>query len=123
MRQEIYEDPYSIHDWDTEHTSRCFIHLVNSSTWQALTGQRPPSQPPTARQYTKAGYPWFDYYDAELKALDGSSTLAGLKTVKEKGQEKGTQPLPENESVAVPNILNLRAAMRPDQVREADFSC
>lgn len=122
MRQEIYADPYSIHDWDTEHASRCFIHLVNSAAWQAVTGQKPPSQPPTARQYTKAGYPWFDYYDAELKALDGASILSGLKTVKEKGEEKRTQPLPENESVAVTNILNLRAGMRPDQVREADFN-
>src|SRR6185436_12896414 len=63
MRQEIYEDPFSIHDWDTENGSRCFIHLVNSTTWLALTGQKPPTQPPTAKQYTKAGFPWFDYYD------------------------------------------------------------
>lgn len=58
MRQEIYEDPFSIYDWDTEHSSRCFIHLVNSVTWQAITGRRPPTEPPTAKQYTKAGYPW-----------------------------------------------------------------
>ena len=61
MRQEVYADPFSIHDWDTEHGSRCFIHLVNSTTWQAITGQRPPSLPPTARDYTHAGYPWLDY--------------------------------------------------------------
>ena len=40
MRQEIYNDRFSIHDWDTEHGSRCFIHLVNSATWQAITGHR-----------------------------------------------------------------------------------
>ena len=46
MRQEIYEDPFSIHDWDTEHGSRCFVHLVNSATWKAITGQaRPPILP------------------------------------------------------------------------------
>src|SRR5580765_1747087 len=66
MRQEIYEDPFSIHDWDTERSSRCFIHLVNSVTWRAITGEAPPTRPPTAKDYTRAGYPWFDYYDAEL---------------------------------------------------------
>ena len=122
MRQEIYADPYSIHDWDTEHTSRCFIHLVNSATWQAVTGQRPPSKPPTARQYTIAGYPWFDYYDAEMKALDGSKTLAGVKSVKAKAEEKRAEPLPANDSISVTNIVNLRAGLRPGQVRETDFS-
>ena len=121
MRQEIYADRYSIDDWDTEHASRCFVHLVNSVTWQAVTGQRPPSRPPTARQYTEAGYPWFDYYDAELKALDGSKKLAGVKSVKEKGKEKRTASLPENESVSVTNIVNLRAGLKAGQVRESDF--
>ena len=121
MRQEIYEDPYSIHDWDTEHSSRCFIHLVNSATWRAITGQAPPSNPPTAKQYTKAGYPWFDYYDAEAKALQGSTTLAFLKTVKQKAEEKRTTALPENDSEAVTNVVNLRAGLRPEQIRESDL--
>ena len=121
MRQEIYEDPFSIHDWDTEHGSRCFIHLVNSATWQAITGRRPPTEPPTAKQYTKAGYPWFDYYDAEAKALNGSDTLAKLKSVLKLGQEKRESPLPENASVNVTNQKNLRATLAKDQVRESDF--
>ena len=122
MRQEIYDDPFSIHDWDTEHSSRSFVHLVNSTTWQAITGQAPPSKPPTASQYTKAGYPWFDYYDAEQKALEGSRTLAALKSVKEMGEQKRSQSLTEDESVSVTNIVNLRAGLKTDQVREADFA-
>jgi hypothetical protein len=121
MRQEIYSDPYSIHDWDTEHSSRCFIPLVNSTTWQAITGQRPPSQPPTAQNYTRAGYHWFDYYDSELKALDGSNTLAALKSVKETAASQRATPLPDNESVNVSNIVNLRAGLKVEQVREADL--
>lgn len=121
MRQEIYEDPYSIHDWDTEHGSRCFIHLVNSATWQSVTGQRPPSKPPTAAQYTKAGYPWFDYYDAEMKAVEGSKKLAALKSVKEKSAEKQRNLLPENESVRITKMVNLRAGLQSNQVRESDL--
>ena len=122
MRQEIYEDPFSIHDWDTEHGSRCFIHLVNSTTWQALTSQKPPTRPPTAKQYTDAGYPWFDYYDKEQTALNGSNILAGLKSLLAMGKAKRTNPLPENESVSVGNLVNLRAGLQPHQVRESDFS-
>ena len=122
MRQEIYEDPYSIHDWDTAHGARCFIHLVNSATWRAVTGEPPPNQPLNARQYTCAGFPWFDYYDAEMKAVAGSGTLAGLKSVKEKSEEKRAAPLPENESVTVSKVVNLRSGLQANQVRESDFA-
>ncbi|MGC3956657.1 MAG: hypothetical protein QM813_01375 [Verrucomicrobiota bacterium] len=122
MRQEIYEDPFSIHDWDTEHRSRCFIHLVNSATWQHLTGQRPPTQPPTAQQYTNAGYPWFDYYDKELQALNGSATLAAVKSVSETMTVKTGATLPHNEPVAVTNLVNLRTNLGKDQVRESELS-
>ncbi len=122
MRQEIYEDRFSIHDWDTEHGSRCFVHLVNATTWHAITGQLPPSKPLSAGQYTKAGLPWFDYYDADLRALKGAPKLARLKSVSETAEEKGRNPLAENESLSVSNIVNLRAGLKPHQVREADFS-
>jgi len=121
MRQEIYEDPFSIHDWDTEHSSRCFIHLVNSTTWRAITGQAPPTKPPTARDYTRAGFPWFDYYDAELTAVRGSKILGELKSVNEKLIEKRQEPLRDNESEKVLNVVNLRSGLARHQVREADF--
>jgi hypothetical protein len=121
MRQEIYADPFSIHDWDTERGSRCFIHLVNATTWRRITGQQPPSKPVTAQQYTSAGLPWFDYYDADQKALKGASQLANLKTVKETATAKRVQPIPENETVAVTNVVNLRAGLQRHQVREAEF--
>ena len=122
MRQEIYEDPFSIHDWDTEHGSRCFIHLVNAATWHAITGQVPPSKPLTAEQYTKAGFPWFAYYDSDLKAVEGSKNLANLKTVKETAAEKRATTLPDNQPVSVVNIVNLRSGLKRHQVRETDFS-
>jgi hypothetical protein len=111
MRQEIYEDPFSIHDWDTEHASRCFVHLVNATAWQAITGQKSPSQPITAEQYTSAGLPWFHYYDADLKALDGSGKLATLKTVKETAEAKRAKALPDNESVVASHVVNLRVGL------------
>jgi hypothetical protein len=121
MRQEIYEDRFSIHDWDTAHGSRCFIHLVNSQTWRSISGEAPPTKPPTAKDYTRVGFPWFDYYDAELNAMQGSAVLGALKSVKEKLLEKRREPLAENQSVDVLRVVNLRSGLAQHQVREADF--
>ena len=121
MRQEIYEDPFSFDDWDREHTSRCFVHLANSMVWRSITGSDPPSVPPTAKEYKKAGLPWFDYYDDNAVALGGSKKLDGLDSVAETGQKKGDVPLPENESITPEHIIDLRRGLKAGQVREGRF--
>jgi hypothetical protein len=121
MRQEIYEDPYSIHDWDTDHRSRCFVHLVNSVGWWQLTGERPPSKPLSAKEYTENAYPWFDYYDADAKALEGAQALAGIKSVATMAKEKRGTPLSDNQSITASNVVNLRAGLKKGQVREGSF--
>ena len=118
MKQEIYDDPYILSDWDTENTSRCFVHIANSMVWSAITGEQPPTTPPTAKTYSNAGLPWFDWYDDHNTALDGSGTLKGMKSVKQMGREKGDVPLPENQSVTPENIVALRQGLKPGQVRE-----
>ncbi len=120
MRQQIYDDPYRFEEWDTEAASRCFVHLTNSLVWRAITGQAPPTTPPTAKEYTAAGLPWFDYY-ADAKTLPGAGVLAGLKSVLERGREKGDVPLPENDPVDPVDIVRLRVGLRPEQVREGRF--
>ena len=66
-----------------------------------MTGEEPPTTPLTSREYQDAGPPWFDYYGEDREALQGARKLADLKTVKGMGEQKGEQPLPENESVLV----------------------
>ncbi len=121
MRQEVYDDPYNFEDWDTEHASRCFVHLGNSLVWRAVTGELPPTVPPTSEEYTRAGLPWFQYYGGDLEALEGSETLGGLKSVTELGDEKGDSPLPENVSVSPEKVIALRKGLRKDEVREGVF--
>ena len=36
-------------------------------------------------------------------------------------KEKRVDPLHENESIATPNVVNLRAGLRKGQVRESSF--
>jgi hypothetical protein len=120
MKQEIYDDSFGFDDWDLRHSSRCFVHLANSMVWRAVTGDDPPTVPPTSSEYTKAGLPWFDYY-SDSKALEGSKKLATVKSVAELGKEKGDVPLPENQSVKVEKVIKLRKGLRRGQVREGAF--
>ncbi len=117
MKQEIYEDPYKLKDWDLKQSSRCFIHISNSLVWRQITGEDPPTVPPTAKEYKQAGLPWFDYY-SDTPALEGSKTLAKLKSVATLGKKKGEVPLPENESVVPDHVVKLRKGLAKDQVRE-----
>jgi hypothetical protein len=120
MRQEIYEDARPLGDWDPAHAGRCFVHLANSLVWRAITGEAPPTVPPTAREYSEAGLPWFEYY-GEGAALEGSAKLAGLQSVAQKSAEKGEPALPENEPVEPAVVVPLGPKARRRPVREATF--
>lgn len=121
MRQEIYDDERAFDDWDLRTRSRCFVHLANALVWRAVTGREPPSTPPTAAEYTRAGLPWFEYYAADRKALEGGEALEGLKGIAELSRTRGDAPLPENESVDPGRIVRLREGLAPGQVREGGF--
>ena len=117
MKQEIYDDPYGLDAWDQRHSSRCFVSIANSAVWTAITGERPPNEPPTAKEYTNAGLPWFDYYGGDAEAIAGAQKFKSLVSVAAMGKQKGETPLPENESVNVERIIALRKR-GADQVRE-----
>lgn len=104
MKQQVFEDPYGLSEWDTKHTNRCFVHLANSMTWRAITREDPPTVPLTAVEYTQYGMPWFDHY-AEAPALKGTKTLRKVKSIKQVGAKKKIPVLPENESVSPGNVL------------------
>lgn len=121
MSQEIYEDEYPMEEWDLRASSRCFVHLANSMVWRSITGEDPPTVPPTAEEYTRAGLPWFEYYAEGRKGVDGGKDLKGLKGIAQLGAEKGDRPLPENTAVKPENVVKIRAGLRPGQVREGAF--
>ncbi len=121
MKQEIYDDPYDLSDWDANHSSRCFAHIANSMVWRGITGQQPPTVPPTAADYDRRGLPWFEYYGDGGSAVAGPSVLKGLKSILQIGTSKGDVPLPENESTAANKVIHLRSGMQPGQVREGNF--
>jgi hypothetical protein len=53
-------DPFKSADWAQKHVNRWFITIVNTAVWAPMTGETPPpSVPPPASDYTKAGLPWW----------------------------------------------------------------
>jgi len=118
MHQEIYDDPFDFNDWDQSTSSRCFVHIANSLVWRAITDDNPPTVPFTAKEYTDNGFPWFEYYDDNSVSKNGSSILDKLKSIIQKGNDKGENPLPENEAVKPENVKTIA---KKDQVREGIF--
>ena len=119
MRQEIYEDPFGLSAWEMSVKSRCFVHILNSVQYFEVTHERPPTRPPTAKQYTDAGLPWFDYYDAESKALASPTKLLKLKsiaTMKAIGRRAATL---DDEGVSPSNVIKL--SKKGPSVREGEF--
>ena len=107
MKQEIYADQHEPQDWDMEQTSCCFVHLCDALLWREITGENPPQTPVTAREYERAGLPWFDYYRDDRAVLEGSKTLAGAKSVQTISQQKGDQAVKGNQSVEEGLVINL----------------
>ena len=120
MKQQILDDPYDTEDWARQTSSRCFVHIANSLVWHGITGEQPPTVPPTAEDYSRRGLPWFDYYSDE-KTRPGADRLAGMKSVATLGKQNGDAPLPENTSVSPDNIITLRRGLEKGQVREGTF--
>ncbi len=81
MRQELYADPHGLDAWDQQHSSRCFVTVLNAQSWQSITGTYPPTKPLTMADYAKSGMPWFDYYAADQKPLEGSNILSRVKSI------------------------------------------
>jgi hypothetical protein len=120
MKQEIYNDPFDLEDWEFDHRSRCFIHILNSHQWQTMTGERPPHRPPNAMDYSSMGLPWFDYYSEGSQPTEGSAVLAGLQSVSQKaGQIRDHSNV--DISVLPEQVIKLRAGLKRNQVRDGRF--
>ena len=121
MRQEIHEDPYGLDAWSTDSRARCFVHILNSGQYREVTGGRPPHEPPTAEDYDRAGLPWFEYYNEDLKALEGAPTLAALDSVAVRQVKEGQAPASDHEGHSAPARRVIRLGPDRNQVREGRF--
>jgi hypothetical protein len=81
LRQEVYKDERPLTDWSGEPAGRVFVHLVTPPQWRRITGEEPPPSPVDRAAYTRAGLPWYDYYDADAEDLAPAGPLDAVKPV------------------------------------------
>ncbi|MFJ8153738.1 hypothetical protein [Streptomyces sp. NPDC094468] len=81
MRQEVYADDRPALDWATSPAGRVFVHLVTPPQWRRITGEEPPPSPVDRAAYTRAGLPWYDYYDQDARDLAPADALEAVKPV------------------------------------------
>jgi hypothetical protein len=89
MKQSIYPDPHGVDTWDAGRYARCFVHIVNSELWTAITGEPAPPSPVSAAIYAQYGLPWFDLYDERRGDIAPARGLANVKSVAAKDAEHG----------------------------------
>jgi hypothetical protein len=104
-------------DYDLEAGVGCFVHVVNSQRWRALTGTDPPQPPVTAQTYAQHGLPWFDYYRDDGAAVEGSGVLAKLKSVFQVAKAKQSSVFAEDASLPDVPVVHLGPGDRPGSVR------
>ncbi len=107
MKQEIYEDSFSLDDWDQDATDRVFVSLVHAKDWRFITGEAAPNEPPSAEEYSAAGLPWFDYYGKDQTVLHGSKKLANIKSVANIFKEQTGAQLAKSSDTAIGKTVKL----------------
>ncbi|MET9256242.1 hypothetical protein [Streptomyces sp. NPDC003717] len=81
MRQEVYGDERPLSDWAEHPAGRVFVHLVTPPEWRRITGEEPPPSPVDRDAYTRAGLPWYDYFDQDAEDLAPTAPLQDVKPV------------------------------------------
>ena len=70
----------------------------------AITGERPPMEPPTGRDYAARGLPGFDYHGGDARAVP-IVNIWGLKGVVQQAEATGRGPFPDNVTIAAPHVI------------------
>ncbi|MFF5704977.1 hypothetical protein ACFY7H_21070 [Streptomyces sp. NPDC012794] len=118
MRQEVYEDDREPSAWGDRPAARVFVHLVTPPEWRRITGEDAPPSPVDRAAYTRAGLPWYDYYDETGTDLPAAGPLAGVKPV---GDWLGDDHAPWTPP-APGQVLPLGTAPRPGEpVQDGDW--
>ncbi len=107
MEQKIYPDHHGPGTWDLKQKTTVRVHIVNSEMYQAITGERAPATPISARTYTEYGFPWFKLYDEHRKDVDAPKILKKVKSIATLEAEARVKGIRIVEELVVKNIKPL----------------
>ncbi|MCX7645667.1 MAG: hypothetical protein N2Z62_10285 [Rhodobacteraceae bacterium] len=119
MHQRTKKDQFAPEDWDVAAAQRVFVTLIHAKDWESITGNPPPTLPPTARDYAKAGLPWFECYGADRPPSQRASGLFGrIRSLGALFRARNGRPQPESEEVKIPTPVPFGSSpVRPRPIR------
>jgi hypothetical protein len=72
IKQSINTDNYPPSIWDRDNSVLLNVQLLNSESFQAITGLEPPASPIDAKTYAAYGMPFYDIWNEELSGFKGN---------------------------------------------------
>lgn len=96
IKQTILVDRNDPSVWDLDNSVIFNVQILNSTSFQAVTGKEPPSTPVTAKAYAKYDLPYYEIYE---KPSGISGDFAGVESVAAKDLQ-GTMTLEKMKGVA-----------------------
>ncbi|KAL4997886.1 hypothetical protein BDV10DRAFT_201560 [Aspergillus recurvatus] len=89
LMQDIVQDTSPKGVWDKARAKILDIHILHPSDFEAVTHIVPPRTPITTEEYIEAGIPLYALEEDPDQRLDGSATLAGVKSISAMDNEIG----------------------------------
>ncbi|KAL9653421.1 hypothetical protein ABK040_002057 [Willaertia magna] len=84
----------------------------------------PPETPISAKTYSSYGYPWFDWYNENVKSVQKSTILEQVKSVSQVDQQKFAWPIQDNSTCNINNVKVIKSNYNPyskNSVRDGDW--
>ncbi|RDW90048.1 RING finger protein [Aspergillus mulundensis] len=91
LMQDITKDTLPRGIWNTSRKKLLDIHILHPLDFEAVTHIVPPPTPITKEEYIAAGIPFYAVEEDPDERLDGSTVLAGVKSVSAMDEDVGVQ--------------------------------
>lgn len=69
IKQTIWRDNYDPATWDVAHSTVFNVQIMNSATFQSMTGEAAPETPITAETYAAHGYPYYSIWNEKPSGI------------------------------------------------------
>jgi len=123
MKQEITKDEYGLQFWDQTCFARVFVRIVNSETYEQITGKKAPPTPISAQTYSSYGYPWFDIYnESPQQSIAQSNILNQVKSVSEMDKNKYAWPQQDDSSISLASSQVKSLYYNKNEVRDGNLT-
>lgn len=108
ITQTILADPYPAGAWDTAASVMLNLQILDTTSFEAVTGHEAPPTPISVSDYVAGGFPFYDIWNEVPTGIAGD--FSGVKSVAEILRERAISaggPAPEEEKPVTPPLVTL----------------